>query len=156
MPEAISNRYRTFWDTPTMQVAERAMRHSVARHRVLAHNLANANTPRYVRQDLPFPAQPDPIGGRAVQLALQQGMNPNPTVMRTTDVRHYAMPSARSTREAFLYPLPTPMRPDGNTVDPEHEMALLAENELRYAMLVRIAGGQVRTLLTAINGGRNS
>ena len=47
------------------------------------------------------------------------------------------------------------MRTDGNTVDPEREMALLAENELRYAMLVRIAGGQVRTLLTAITGGQN-
>ncbi len=156
MPEAISNRYRTFWDTPTLQVAERAMRHAVARHQVLAHNLANANTPRYVRQDLPFPAQPEPIGGRAVQLALQQGMQANPTLMRTTDPRHYATPPARPPRETWALSLPTPMRTDGNTVDPEHEMALLAENELRYAMLVRIAGGQVRTLLTAINGGRNS
>lgn len=155
MPEAISNRYRTFWDTPTMQVAERAMRHSVARHRVLAHNLANANTPRYVRQDLPFPAQPNSIGGRAVQLALQQGADSHPAMMRTTNPRHYATLPTRGLQETLPASFPTPMRTDGNTVDPEHEMALLAENELRYAMLVRIAGGQVRTLLTAINGGRN-
>jgi len=36
----------------------------------------------------------------------------------------------------------------------EHELAQLAENELRYAMLARIANGQIRTLQTAIREGR--
>jgi flagellar basal body rod protein FlgB len=46
------------------------------------------------------------------------------------------------------------MRTDGSTIDPEYELAQLAENELRYAMLVRIANGQIRTLQTAIREGR--
>lgn len=141
--------YRTFWDTPTLQSAERAMNHATARHRALAHNLANANTPNYQRVDVPIPSAPSE--NRAVLLARKHAMLP----LRATDVRHY-------TDTLPPRPLPTweqatqaPMRVDRNGVDPEHEMALLAENELRYAMLVRIAGGQVRTLLTAITGGQN-
>lgn len=140
---------RIFWDTPTLQAAERAMSHASARHRALAHNLANANTPNYQRVDVPLPATPSE--SRAVQLARQHALIP----LRTSDPRHYAVPPEpilTGTLEPFTN---TPMRTDGNTVDPEHEMALLAENELRYAMLVRIAGGQVRTLLTAITGGQN-
>jgi flagellar basal body rod protein FlgB len=53
-----------------------------------------------------------------------------------------------------LTPQPTPMRTDGSTIDPEYELAQLAENELRYAMLARIANGQIRTLQTAIREGR--
>jgi hypothetical protein len=47
------NTYRTFWDTPTLQASERAMNRATTRHKLLAHNLANANTPRFVRWDLP-------------------------------------------------------------------------------------------------------
>ncbi len=154
MLEVNATRYRTFWDTPTMQVAERAMRHAVSRHRVLAHNLANANTPNYVRLDLPFPVLSNPVGGRAVQLTVQHGLNPTPTDLRTTDPRHYASLPFPSQQGESAIPLPTPMRIDGNTVDPEQEMALLAENELRYAMLARIADGQIRSLMNAISGGR--
>jgi flagellar basal-body rod protein FlgB len=130
---------RIFWDTPTLQTAERAMSHASARHRALAHNLANANTPNYQRVDVPLPTPP--AENRAVQLARQHAIIP----MRASDPRHYTAPPEPRWRNAL----------DGNTVDPEREMALLAENELRYAMLVRIAGGQVRTLLTAITGGQN-
>lgn len=140
---------RIFWDTPTLQTAERAMSHASARHRALAHNLANANTPNYQRVDVPLPTPP--AENRAVQLARQHAIIP----MRASDPRHYTAPPEPRWRNALEQFSNAPIRTDGNTVDPEREMALLAENELRYAMLVRIAGGQVRTLLTAITGGQN-
>ncbi len=86
-----------------------------------------------------------------MQLARQHALIP----LRTSDPRHYAAPPEPIPTGTLKPFTNTPMRTDGNTVDPEHEMALLAENELRYAMLVRIAGGQVRTLLTAITSGQN-
>ncbi len=139
--------YRTFWDTPTLRTAERAMGLATARQRVLAHNLANVNTPNYRRQDIPITPPIEP--NRAVQLARQHFGQ----AMHTSDPRHFFSPP-QSVQTALQNAQTAPMRTDGNTVDPEHEMAALAENEMRYAMLVRIAGGQIRSLETAINGGQ--
>lgn len=139
--------YRTFWDTPVLQAAERAMDHAAARQRLLANNLANVNTPGYLRYDLPFPALLTQVQNRAVELAQQHGI-PTPPMPRGAE----RTPLLSANR--LPVPMPTAMRTDGNTVDLEHEMAALVENELRYAMLVRIAGGQIRGLLEAIRGGR--
>lgn len=141
MLSPVHARYRTFWDTPVLQAAERAMDYAAARQRLLVNNLANVNTPGYLRHDLVI-IQTRPAN-RAIELARQYGV-PTPQ-----------MPAEGASRPRYVpMPMPTAMRTDGNTVDPEHELAALAENELRYAMLVRIAGGQIRGLLDAITGGR--
>ncbi len=139
--------YRTFWDTPTLQTAERAMNRATARHRLLAHNLANANTPNFVRLDLP---EGETTPTRLMARAQQAGVLP----LRTADPRHFALPAAAQTRQATPTPQPAPMRVDGNTIDPEYEMAQLAENELRYGMLARIANSQIQGLRNAIREGR--
>jgi flagellar basal body rod protein FlgB len=79
------DRYRTFWDTPTLQASERAMNRAVARHKLLAHNLANANTPRFVRWDLP---EGEWTPAPSLQRALRAGVLP----LRTTDPRHISLP----------------------------------------------------------------
>jgi flagellar basal-body rod protein FlgB len=146
MPSPVQGGYRIFWDTPVLQVAERAMDHATARQRLLANNLANVNTPGYIRYDLPLPSEG--ARNRAVELARQHGI----PIPRLPDS---AAPFVGVSVQKPLLPVPVPtaMRTDGNTVDPEHELAALAENELRYAMLVRIASGQIRSLLNAITGG---
>ncbi len=139
--------YRTFWDTPTLQAAERALSRATARHKILAHNLANVNTPNFVRLDLPEGEAPP---SRLAQRAQQAGVLP----LRTTDPRHVALPRTAQVRQPTPAPQPMPMRTDGNTIDPEYEMAQLAENELRYAMLARIANSQIQGLRNAIREGR--
>ncbi|MFT0751878.1 flagellar basal body rod protein FlgB [Synechococcus sp. RC10A2] len=141
------NGYRTFWDTPTLQASERAMNRATTRHKLLAHNLANANTPNFVRLDLP---EGEWTPAPSVQRALQAGVLP----LRTTDPRHISLPPTAQPHAATPTPQPTPMRTDGNTIDPEYELAQLAENQLRYAMLARIANSQIRGLQTAIREGR--
>jgi len=141
------NTYRTFWDTPTLQASERAMNRATTRHKLLAHNLANANTPNFMRLDLPEGEwTPTP----SLQRALQVGVLP----LRTTDPRHISLPPTAQPHAATPTPQPTPMRTDGSTIDPEYELAQLAENELRYAMLARIANSQIRGLQNAIREGR--
>jgi flagellar basal-body rod protein FlgB len=141
------NTYRTFWDTPTLQASERAINRATTRHKLLAHNLANANTPNFVRQDLPEGEwTPTP----SLQRALQAGVLP----LRVSDPRHISLPPTAQPHSATPTPQPTPMRADGSTIDPEYELAQLAENELRYAMLARIANSQIRGLQNAIREGR--
>jgi flagellar basal-body rod protein FlgB len=141
------NGYRTFWDTPTLRASERAMNRATTRHKLLAHNLANANTPNFVRLDLP---EGEWTPAPSVQRALQAGVLP----MRVSDPRHISLPRTAQPQPAAPTPQPTPMRTDGSTIDPEYELAQLAENELRYAMLARIANSQIRGLQTAIREGR--
>ncbi len=141
------NGYRTFWDTPTLQASERAMNRATTRHKLLAHNLANANTPNFVRQDLP---EGEWMPAPSLQRALQAGVLP----LRTTDPRHISLPPTAQPHSAIPTPQPTPMRTDGSTIDLEYELAQLAENELRYAMLARIANSQIRGLQNAIREGR--
>jgi hypothetical protein len=86
----------------------------------------------------------------SVQRALRAGVLP----MRTTDPRHISLPPTAQPQSTAPTPQPTPMRTDGSTIDPEYELAQLAENELRYAMLARIANSQIRGLQTAIREGR--
>ncbi len=148
MPSPVqTSGYRIFWDTPVLQTAERAMNHATARQRLLANNLANVNTPGYIRYDLPLPSES--ARNRAVELALRHGV-PIPRLPDSPVPANIAMAQAR----LLPVPMPTAMRTDGNTVDPEYELAALTENELRYTMLVRIASGQVRSLLNAITGGK--
>ena len=114
---------------------------------LIADNLANANTPRFVRWDLP---EGEWTPAPSLQRALQAGVLP----LRTTDPRHISLPPTAQPQSTAPTPQPAPMRIDGSTIDPEYELAQLAENELRYAMLARIANGQIRTLQTAIREGR--
>ena len=141
------NGYRTFWDTPTLQASERAMNRATTRHKLLAHNLANANTPNFVRLDLP---EGEWTPAPSLQRAMQAGILP----LRVSDPRHISLPPAAQPQSTAPSPQPTPMRTDGNTIDPEYELAQLAENQLRYAMLARIANSQIRGLQTAIREGR--
>jgi flagellar basal-body rod protein FlgB len=141
------NTYRTFWDTPTLQASERAMNRATTRHKLLAHNLANANTPNFVRLDLP---EGEWTPAPSLQRAMQAGILP----LRVSDPRHISLPPAAQPQSTAPTPQPTPMRTDGNTIDPEYELAQLAENQLRYAMLARIANSQIRGLQTAIREGR--
>jgi len=150
---AQANTNRVFWDTPTLQIAERALDRTSLRQRVLAHNLSNVNTPGYRRRDVPFEDHLETAqknvrvsGGSSIALP-----------MRTTDPRHFTESNSFSRISSPETSLSSnPMRMDGNSVDPDMEMAALAENELRYALLTRMAGGQIRGLMTAITGGKGS
>lgn len=143
--------YRVFWETPTMRAAENGLDRAATRQRLLTQNLANVNTPGYQRQDLPFSEQLERSQNRALALSNRSSFEP---AMRVTDPRHIAHAPASSARLAMPETLRQSMRFDGSSVNPEMEMAAMAENELRYATLIRIASGQISGLQRAINSGR--
>jgi flagellar basal-body rod protein FlgB len=60
----------------------------------------------------------------------------------------------RSATEAVrgLYRLPTQPSIDGNTVDMDTERAQFAENAVRYEAALRFLNGQIKTILSAIQG----
>ena len=98
------------------------------RQRVLASNIANADTPGYQARDFDFAAALS--SARAAQ-ATGDGTPEAPTLLwRTAD-----QPSL-----------------DGNTVDLDRERAHFADNAMRYEATLRFINHDVRTLLSAITG----
>jgi flagellar basal-body rod protein FlgB len=126
----------TMIETPLMRGLERALDQSAFRHRVLAANIANVDTPRYHTRDVPTFAG-----------AIEQAM------------------AASSDGDAPAFPTMTPVarevrglveRPDGNNVSVERESLLLAENQLRFQAAAAFLKSEFHRLTLAINGGSQS
>jgi flagellar basal-body rod protein FlgB len=108
------------------------------RSRVLAGNLANADTPNFKARDFDF--------GQA--LAQAAGNAPLRAAARTHAAHLPAAPAAAA--PTLLYRAPLQSSLDGNTVEMDVERARFADNTLRYEASLRFLNGQIRTLMTAM------
>jgi flagellar basal-body rod protein FlgB len=100
------------------------------RQRLIASNIANADTPGYVSRDFNFAsALRDATSGRHADTG--DAARPR----RAPDLR-YAAPSQTSL--------------DGNTVDMDRERAAFADNAVKYESTLRFINGSVRTMLDAM------
>jgi flagellar basal-body rod protein FlgB len=97
------------------------------RHRVLAQNVANVNTPGYTRREVAFEAD------LAKALAAPNGAAP--PVKPTVTVDETA-----------------PERVDGNNVDIDKEMGAISKNALLFQAAAQIVASRVASLRAAIAG----
>ena len=112
------------------------------RQRVIASNIANADTPGFQARELDF-AQ----SLRAAS-AFASG-----TTLSTTDARHSALGAAAAGGSTQLvYATPSQASLDRNTVDMDRERAAFADNGVRYEATLRFINSHVRTMLSAITG----
>jgi len=95
------------------------------RAQVLAHNLANTNTPGYIRHDVPF---------TALMRAILNGSS-LPTIPSFPDYS----PSLRA---------------DGNNTSPERELSALTETVLLYRTTLQLMVKELAGLRAAITEGR--
>lgn len=111
------------------------------RQRVLASNIANADTPGYVARDFNFSA--------ALRAATE-----NPTVSESgtklTNLSHIS--AGGNGPVGLVYSLASQPSMDRNSVDLDRERANFADNSVRYEATLRFLTGQVKTMLTAIQG----
>ncbi len=113
------------------------------RTRVLAGNVANADTPNYKALNFDFPQA----------LASATGASAGAPVARAgrTHVAH--LPAAAAGRDpALQYRNPPQAALDGNSVDMDLERAAFADNTVRFEASLRFLNGQIRTLVMAISG----
>lgn len=117
------------------------------RQRVLAGNIANADTPEFKARDFDFT--------RALAAASGDTGSVVPTRVAKTSAGHMQGPSDGSTVVSTVQlAWRTPEQPslDGNTVDLDRERANFADNATRYEATLRFINGNVRTMLSAITG----
>jgi flagellar basal-body rod protein FlgB len=103
---------------------ERYMDLLSARQKLVARNIANADTPGYHTQDIDF---------------------------QTEFERQLTGPSEPNVQEAQGLPA----KKDGNNVNIDREMRLVAENAIRFNMASQLVRSEIRTLRTAITEGKS-
>jgi flagellar basal-body rod protein FlgB len=109
---------------------------AAARHRAIAENIANADTPGFQRSDVSFESD--------LEAALKQA----PAHPRT------ALDRIRSVRVRTVRDRSAPLRADGNTVDIEREMASLAQNTMRFEAAAHALATKLKMLRAALSEGR--
>jgi len=119
------------------------------RQRVIASNIANADTPGYVARDVNFrEAMANAMGNATQPSAARLGPS-------ATNGRH--IPLASSTGELgagtrLAYAPQSQPALDGNSVDLDRERANFVDNSVRYESTLRFINGQSKTILSAIQG----
>lgn len=128
------------------------------RQRVIASNIANADTPGYVARDLNFKDAMNAAnsgglnGGLSASRSNTQGSSPN----GMTNARH--IPLSGSTigtlggASSLAYTTQSQPSLDGNSVDLDRERANFVDNSVRYEATLRFINGQSKTILSAIQG----
>jgi flagellar basal-body rod protein FlgB len=112
----------------SIQLLSKLLDVTAVRHRVLANNLANVDTPRFKRQDVQF------------RDALAKAI-------KSSDESKVADVQPRVTEDAA-----TPGRPDGNNVTTQRELGEMMENALLYQFATKAINLKFNSLTKAIKG----
>jgi len=124
------------------------------RQRVIASNIANADTPGYVGRDMNFASALKEATGleSASRLPASEsaGMRSGATVQRHMPLSTQ-LPSS-SLPGKLGYTVQTQPALDNNTVDLDRERANFVDNAVRYETTLRFINGNAKTMLSAIQG----
>lgn len=127
---------------------QNALRIRAQRQELIAANIANADTPNYKARDVDFRA--------ALGKALAGNAAENVTAA-TTSPQHIAAEPMNTSASGMLsgdtlYRQMVQGSVDGNTVDMDVERNQFADNAVRYEASLTMLNGQIKKLLTAIQG----
>jgi len=114
---------------------ERGLDAAWLRNNVISQNIANVDTPGYKRKVVKFEEFLD-------------------SEMKTGRISQGKSKLSSNVMQIIEDPANSSYRSDGNNVDIEHEMALLAANSIRYNTLIQRINGDFQKLKTVIRGGK--
>ena len=108
------------------------------RQRVIASNIANAETPGYQARDFDFASALRAASGE--QGRVGEGIAQD--VMKSS--------ASGSVQPTLRYAVPSQTNLDSNTVDMDRERAAFANNSVKYEATLRFINGSLRTMLDAM------
>ncbi|GHE21084.1 flagellar basal body rod protein FlgB [Halomonas urumqiensis] len=112
------------------------------RHKVLASNIANADTPNYKARDMDFASELQ----KAVSTSSSKGL-----ALSRSSERHIAGQGLSSALDHGLkYRVPDQPSLDGNTVDMDRERTAFADNSVRYQAALTIINSRIQGLKSAM------
>jgi flagellar basal-body rod protein FlgB len=114
------------------------------RQRLIASNIANADTPGYVARDMNFAQALRNATGTMQPAATMAASQPGHiTGNAATDGASFS---------TLNYAAPSQTNLDRNTVDMDRERASFADNAIKYEATLRFINSNVRTTMSAITG----
>ncbi len=111
------------------------------RQQILSSNIANADTPGYKALDFDF--------ARALRDS-QNGLSGARVMQRISAPAH--MSTRFQSQPSTVENQAVQPAQDGNTVDMDTERARFVDNAVRYEATLKFINGQIRSLLSAIQG----
>ncbi len=128
------------------------------RQRVIASNIANADTPGYSARDFNFAdALRSATGSASSGAPLRLATSADTIGSGRSDARHIPLDGSgggdlSDSGSTLGYAVQTQPSADGNSVDLDRERAAFADNAVRYEATLRFINGQSKTLMSAIQG----
>ncbi len=142
--------------TQTLDFQAQALTLRSERQRLLASNIANADTPGYTARDMDFGAAlrqaTAPLGISASHQGTHLGLASVPLRPAASRPGHMgaAAPGFGTGQSTLAYARNSQNSIDRNSVDLDRERATFADNTLRYEAALRFINGSVRTMLDAM------
>ena len=122
------------------------------RQRLIASNIANADTPGYVAREMNFAQALKDASGAGQPAARLTGSAPGHIPVGNGIGNGNGNGSAGGTFSTLMYAAPSQTNLDRNTVDMDRERASFADNTVKYEATLRFINGNVKTTLSAITG----
>jgi flagellar basal-body rod protein FlgB len=126
--------------TQTIDFQATALSLRAERQRVIASNIANADTPGFVAKEMDF----------AGALRAATGTTPAAQQMQTTSTGHIAAADGPAGASDLRFATAAQTNLDSNSVDMDRERASFADNSVKYEATLRFINGSVRTMLDAM------
>lgn len=128
------------------------------RQRLLASNIANADTPGYQARDMDFArALRDATSARDAGGASPNSASPStagasagPNNLARTQSGHLALAIGSRRDSELLFSTAAQTNMDSNSVDMDRERASFADNSVKYEATLRFISGSVRTAMDAM------
>ncbi len=127
--------------TSALEFQSQALVLRAERQRVVASNIANADTPGYIARDFDFASALREASGQAAVGKLGTPV--------TADIFARAR-AAGGPEPGLKYSTASQSNLDGNSVDMDRERAAFADNAIKYEATLRFINGSVRTMLDAM------
>lgn len=134
-----------FFGNPTVDFLAKSLDTRTVAHKAFANNLANVNTPGFKGTHVAFKDQ--------LMRAYREESDTLP--LKTTFGQHisngvpFTLDDVRA--QLIVDPL-TSMRPDGNNVDIDQQMANMAQNTMEINALTRLVSDKMRGIRQVIEG----
>jgi flagellar basal-body rod protein FlgB len=127
------------------------------RQRLIASNIANADTPGYVGRDIDFKAA---MGAALEVSSATSRLTLTPSGSNSDGTSHAQHIPLQSTlgslgtdgSSTLAYTVQTQPAMDGNSVDMDRERANFVDNAVHYEATLRFINGSAKTILSAIQG----
>ena len=129
--------------TNSLDFQAQALTLRAERQRIIAGNIANADTPGYVARDMDFAAALREATGTQAAGTTMAGAT-------ATAPNHIPIGTGSTSELGLKYAAPSQTSLDSNTVDMDRERASFVDNSVKYDATLRFINTDVRTMIDAM------